>query len=205
LSRLAEARVDRGVEGAGSVTDETSRERALVGRLREGDRRAFDAIYDAHRARVFGFLLRLSGRRDVAEDLLQETFLRLAKHAARLDPDTRIRPWLFTVARNAFVSHRRAAMLDLSRLGELALWPRTEAAADTPLDVAEATEKERALEAALQNMPLKYREAILCVAVEGLSPSEAAEVLGLAPDALRQRLSRARAMIREHLEGRGAR
>jgi RNA polymerase sigma-70 factor (ECF subfamily) len=205
LSRLAEARVDRGVEGGGAVTDETSRERALVGRLREGDRRAFDAIYDAHRARVFGFLLRLSGRRDVAEDLLQETFLRLAKHAARLDPDTRIRPWLFTVARNAFVSHRRAAMLDLSRLGELALWPRTEAAADTPLDVAEATEKERALEAALQNMPLKYREAILCVAVEGLSPSEAAEVLGLAPDALRQRLSRARAMIREHLEGRGAR
>src|SRR5437899_9441374 len=79
-------------------------ELALVERLRQRDADAFDEVYAAFNTRLFTFLVRLSRRRDVAEDLLEETWLRLVKHAQRLRADTRLGPWLFTVARHLHVS-----------------------------------------------------------------------------------------------------
>ncbi len=97
---------------------------ALVGRLRERDADAFDAIHEAFHARLFTFLLRLSRRRDVAEDLLEETWLRLVKHAPRLRPDTRLGPWLFTVAPHLHVSYVRSRVLEDSAVTSLiSLWP----------------------------------------------------------------------------------
>ena len=101
-------------------------EAELVARLRSGDAEAFDAIYDEYRPRIFGFLLRLSRRRTVAEDLLDETFLRLVRHAPALRTDTNLGAWLFTVARNLYWSYRRASALedDVEPL-TLSLWPIT--------------------------------------------------------------------------------
>ncbi len=170
---------------------------ALVCALRAGEARAFDAAYGRYRARIFSFLLRLARRRDVAEDLLQETFVRLAKHARTLAEDTVLGAWLFTVARNLWRSHRRWRLLDAERLREVGLWPS--ASSVTPLALSEATETERRLEAALLALPEMYREVLLLVAVERLEPQRAAEVLGLRADAVRQRLLRARAMLSQAL------
>src|SRR5262252_10671586 len=87
-------------------------ELALVERLRQSDAAAFDAVYAAFNTRLFTFLLRLSRHRDVAEDLLEETWLRLVKHARRLRADTSLGPWLFTVARNLHVSFVRSRVLE---------------------------------------------------------------------------------------------
>src|ERR1700747_3409806 len=87
-------------------------ELALVARLREGDADAIDDAYAEFNTRLFTFLVRLSRRRDVAEDLLEETWLRLVTHAQRLAADTRLGPWLFTVARNLHVSYIRSRMLE---------------------------------------------------------------------------------------------
>src|SRR6478736_8588586 len=109
-----------------SVTEDMDREIeiALVGRLREGDTDAFDAVHEIFNARLFTFLLRLSRRRDVAEDLLEEMWLRLVKHGRRLRADTRLGPWLFTVARNLHVSYQRSRALENSATaGLMALWP----------------------------------------------------------------------------------
>ena len=86
-------------------------ERSLVARLRAGDTGAFDDVYEAYRPRVFSFLLRMSRSRTVAEDLLDETWLRLVRSAHDLRPDTRIGPWLFTVARNLYWSYRRTLLV----------------------------------------------------------------------------------------------
>lgn len=174
-------------------------EKQLVGRLRSGDEAAFDALYDAYRPRLYSFLVRLARRQDLAEDLLQETWLRLARAAIDLPEDTRIGAWLFTVARNLFVSYRRWALLDVDRLQELSLWPRSEPDA-SPFDAASAGELERNLERALALLPLADREVLLLVGVERMEPSEAAEVLGIRPEALRKRLSRARARLLGMLE-----
>lgn len=167
----------------------------LVERLRDGDPPAFDAVYDELNGRLFTFLLRLSRRRDVAEDLLEETWLRLVTHAARLRPDTRIAPWLFTVARHLYVSYVRSRVLeDSASAGLIALWPFS-ISHSSPFEAAAASELERRIERALSSMPASSREVLLLIAVGGLDHADAADVCGISQDALRQRLSRARALL----------
>lgn len=172
----------------------------LVARLREGDADAFDVVYDAYRARLYSFLLRLSRRRDVSEDLLEETWLRLVTHRDRLKPDTRLGPWLFTVARNLYWSYLRSRHLEEAHAAQLiGLWP-TAPSRPSPFDVAAGDELEARVWKALASMPVAYREVLLLVGAEGLTPGEAAEVCGVKPEALRKRLSRARAMLSAALD-----
>jgi RNA polymerase sigma factor (sigma-70 family) len=107
---------------------------------------------------------------------------------------------LFTVARNLYLSHRRWALLDLERLSELRLWSMLAPPPESPLAHAATDERLALLEQAIAALPLAYREVILLVGVEGMSPSEAATVLGSNGAAVRQRLARARAMLRELLD-----
>jgi RNA polymerase sigma-70 factor (ECF subfamily) len=190
LSRPETSRVDPGV-------GEPSDDEILRG-LQSSDPAAFEAAYTRHRAPLYSFLVRLTGRRWLAEDLLQETWLRLSRSAPDLPADTRLRAWLFTVARNLFVSHRRWTLLDADRLRQLGMLPTS--ASESPFEQAAANQTQTRLERALASLPVDAREVLLLVAVERLEPSEAASIVGLRPDALRQRLSRARAMLSERLE-----
>jgi RNA polymerase sigma-70 factor (ECF subfamily) len=176
-------------------------ELAVVERLRRGDPDAFDEVYTAFNTRLFTFLVRLSRRRDVAEDLLEETWLRLVKHSRRLQADTRLGPWLFTVARNLHVSFTRSRMLEDSASASLmALWPFS-SERSSPFEAAEASELERRIERALAAMPPAAREVLLLVGVAGLDHSDAADVCGITPEALRQRLHRAREALSKALDG----
>lgn len=172
----------------------------LVARLKAADAAAFEAVYEAFRPRLFSFLVRLSRRRDVAEDLLEETWLRLVTHAAGLADDTRLAAWLFTVARNLYASWCRHRALDEGRLLDLLpSWPPP-ARGETPFESAARNETERRLEAALARLSQNDRETLLLVADEGLTPSDAAAALGLAPEALRKRLQRARERLAAELD-----
>jgi RNA polymerase sigma-70 factor (ECF subfamily) len=175
-------------------------ERPLVAGLRAGDPAAFDEVYETYRPRVFAFLLRMSRSRTVAEDLLEDVWLRLVRHAADLRPDTRPGAWLFTVARNLYWSHRRGSLLEETVGPELlGLWP-SPAPWPSPFDLAAAGELERRVELALSRLSPQHREVLLLVAREGLTPADAAAVCGIAPEALRQRLSRARAALARRLD-----
>ena len=176
-------------------------ELALVDRLRDGDAAAFDVVYDAYRARLFSFLARLGRSREVAEDLAEETWLRLVESAPRLRADTRLGPWLFTVARNLYYSYCRSRVVSEAAADSLiGLWPLG-TPRPSPFEVTAAHELERRVERALARMPASHREALLLVGVEGLTPAEAAGVCALTPDAFRQRLSRARAALDRELAG----
>jgi RNA polymerase sigma-70 factor (ECF subfamily) len=163
-----------------------------VARLKAGDPAAFEAIYEAYRPRLFAFLVRLSRRRDVAEDLLEETWLRLVTRAATLIDDARLAPWLFAVARNLYFSWCRSRAVDETRATDLdPAWPAPERG-DSPFAAVARAELESRMEAALARLPLRDRELLLLVGVEGLTPSEAAGVCGLPAVTLRARLHRAR-------------
>jgi RNA polymerase sigma-70 factor, ECF subfamily len=166
----------------------------LVARLKKCDAAAFDEVFERYRARLFGFLVRLSGRRDVAEDLLQETWLRLATRVLTLRDDAKLGPWLFTVARNLHSSYRRATLLTTTRLAEFFTHQHGRDEAPSPFENAVRDEHEKRLERALASLPLRYREVLL-VAMEGVCQSEGAAVCGLSPAAFRKRLSRARNMM----------
>ncbi len=169
-----------------------------MSRLRAGDADAFDAVYAEYNTRLFAFLARLSRNRATAEDLLEETWLRLVSHAERLREDSQLGAWLFTVARNLYVSYCRSRMLeDVHALDSIGLWPS--GCPSSPFEETAGHELGVRLEAALAELPLQYREALLLVAIEGLTPSQAAQVCGVSGEAMRQRLSRGRAMLAERL------
>jgi RNA polymerase sigma-70 factor (ECF subfamily) len=167
----------------------------LLRGLQRGDRAALGRAYEKYRARVYSFLLRLSGRRDVADDLLHETWIKLARAAPRLRDDTRLLSWLFTVARNEFMSYRRWSLLDVTRLLSLAVDEST-----NPEEQAEASARITRLERALATLPTSSREVLLLVGVEGIDQDEVARIVGVSYAALRQRLSRARAELAERVE-----
>jgi len=175
-------------------------ELALVARLRAGDATAFDAVLEQYHAPLFNFLARLSRRRDLAEDLLEETWLRLVARAPALREDTRLGPWLFTVARNLYVSYCRSRLVEDSHVATIiGLWP-CGTPHPSPFESVAATESERRIEAALAALPVLYREALLLVGFQGLSIAEASEVCSVSPDAMRQRISRGRALLVRRLD-----
>jgi len=166
-------------------------DRDLVALLRERDARGFDAAYARYAARVYGFLVRLTRSRALADDLLQQTFMRLAERGPSLRPESDLRAWLFTVARNALHSHARAAA--------------TAARAEPPCVIIDGalTESSLALnelEMALARLTREDRELLLLIGVEGLGPREVAFMFGIDPAVLRKRLSRARARLAEVLD-----
>jgi RNA polymerase sigma-70 factor (ECF subfamily) len=124
----------------------------LVRRVREGDGAAFDAVHAEFNARLFGFLARLAGSRDTAEDLLEETWLRFVAHAGRLQGDTRLGPWLFTVARNLYVSYCRSRAFEASQaIQSIGLWPA--GFSESPFEHAAGSELEHRVAAALAELP----------------------------------------------------
>ncbi len=178
---------------------DADREQHWLAELRGGDEAAFRQIYRTYRPRLYTFLCRLSGRSDVAEDLLQEVWLRLAAHPPEPRAGLTLAPWLFRVARNVFVSYLRNRNLDSNRLGELDVFKFHAAPGPGPLEALAESESVRSLEQALRRLPSMDRQTVLLVAAGGLAPAEAAGVLGMRPDAFRQRLSRARARLAELL------
>jgi RNA polymerase sigma-70 factor (ECF subfamily) len=175
-----------------------------VARLRSGDPAAFGDVYARFSDPTYRFLLRLSGRREVAMDLHQDTWLSAARHARGLAEETDLAAWLFTIARNKHRSWRRFVALDWLRFdrdaGDIGDIP--EAAAEASR--MDARDELESLEKALMKLPEGHREVLLLIGVEGLSSAQAADVLGIQPDALRQRLSRARAALAGELEGQEA-
>jgi RNA polymerase sigma-70 factor (ECF subfamily) len=182
---------------AAVAADPPEDERWLEGLLR-GEPAAFDGVFAAYRSRVFGYLARMTGRRDLAEDLTQEVFLRLARSARGLRPDTRLRAWLFTVAHNVMISHARAQQVTFALAAELAQRPPSPG--PTPFEAVAQSATQARIERALGQLPAGYREVLLLVAIEGLSAADAAAALGLTPEAVRQRLSRARTMLSPALD-----
>jgi len=170
----------------------------LVAGLRAGDADSFAGVYQAYRPRLFGFFIRMTGDRAVAEDLLQEAWLRLARSASALRPDTSIGAWLFTVSRNLVHNYRRSRCLEDEPLDPLRHdFPAHGA---DPFEAASMNELESRLERGLAMVPVRYREVLLLVGVAGVSPTDAARICQITPEALRQRLARARAMLAHILD-----
>jgi RNA polymerase sigma-70 factor (ECF subfamily) len=175
-----------------------SPDRDVLSLLQQGDSRGFDIAYARYAERIFGFLLRLSRSRALAEDLFQHTFMRLAQAGARLRVDSDLRAWLFSVARNAFHSHARSARSQsVEACADIELLPAPRGAGASP-DSGLALDE---LERALAGLNPGDRELLLLFGVEGLSYTELAQVMGLDQVTVRKRVSRARARLAEALDG----
>jgi RNA polymerase sigma-70 factor, ECF subfamily len=163
--------------------------------LRARDPNGFDLAYASYRQPIYAFLFRLAGRRDVADDLFQETWLRLAEHAPKLRPDSDLQRWLFTVARNAYRSFARSK--------RAAPWAEAPNAREPSHDDGTRPDQRLALsdlERALLVLSVDERELLLLIGVDGLRQDTLAGMLGIEASTLRQRVTRARARLARELE-----
>jgi RNA polymerase sigma factor (sigma-70 family) len=168
-------------------------ERARV--ARRADEVELTSIYEERRGELYAFLVGMTRDADVAEDLLQETFLRLVREARAGRMPDEVRPWLYRTAANAAIDRgRRGATL-------LRLLPRLLDRGDPPRPDAEALRSERAAElhAALAHLAPDRRAALL-LAARGFSGREVASLIGRSEDATRTLLCRARLELRGLLD-----
>ena len=156
--------------------------------LREGRPESLRELVDRHGPVVLNFLFRMTGDRALAEDLSQETFLRVFRHASSYVPGGGFRAWLFAIARNlAFKQGRRPAPAPPP--------PPAEAA----LDAARHRELQAAVSSALDRIEEPFRSALVLCSVDGVSYKEAADACGCSVKTISSRLARARARLRELL------
>jgi len=173
-------------------------EKKLISLLKKGDNRAFELIFKEYRARIYSYLVRLSNNREVAENISQEVWLRLATNTPDFTEKNSLACWLFTVARNLFYSHlrkniKRRAILKINLLLLIEDGPKS------PFEEAACSEQEAQLERALVELPLKYREIILLVILDGMDTREAAALCGISYTAARTRLSRAKTLLQKNI------
>jgi RNA polymerase sigma factor (sigma-70 family) len=172
-------------------------DRDLVQALRRGEQGALDEVYRRYRERIWRFLARLAWSEAEAEDLFQETWLAVARHARHLRGETNLLVWLYTIARN---KHRNSLRFRaFARRRQLELERAPTAAPPSPDEAAHARREIDRVTMALTHLPDAHREVLLLCASERLEPAEAARVLGIREDALRKRLSRARSALGQWL------
>ena len=171
---------------------------ALVARARSGDRDAFCALVDAYYDDLARFAVRYLGKQEDAEDALQETFLRAYRHLGRYVEREAFRSWLFRI----LVNRCRTLARQRGRRGGILIRDE-EALRQFPDARASASssgfELRDALNAALQWLEPKLREAFLLKHGEGLEYSEIASLTGASESALKMRVKRACEQLRPRM------
>lgn len=189
------------------TTDADALDRADMERLVAGQDAALNDLMERHATGVFHFLYRMLGNEDDANDLAQETFVRVYRARKTYCAEHRFSTWLFTIAanlarnqlrwrsRHQHVSLEAELETHSERLGD-ALPAQT----TTPHQQADARERAEAVRMAAQRLPADLREAIVLCEWEDVSINEAAAILKTTPKAVESRCYRARQLLRERLK-----
>jgi RNA polymerase sigma-70 factor (ECF subfamily) len=162
-------------------------------RTAKGDAVAFRALADAHLVKIMNYAYRLLRDRTEAEDVAQETFLRLWKDAGRYEPKARVVTWLYRIAHNLCIDRLRGRREEPSETLD------EERTSQEPGGLLDRKRVALEVERALASLPERQRAAITLVHYQGLSNVEAAAVLDVEVDALESLLARGRRSLRQKL------
>ncbi len=178
---------------------------AVIARgLKKHDAQMLDLLIEQYQHRLLRYLLFLAGERDLAEDLFQETWMRVLTRGAQYDGRARFDTWLFTIARNLVIDNsrkRRVASLDEMTENNEDAQP-FEIASDepSPLDYLRVGEQNALLAEVLLRLDANYREVLTLRFHEELSLEEIATVTQAPLSTVKSRLYRGLAALRPHLE-----
>jgi len=180
---------------------EDTLERDLVEKVRAGNRAAFDQLAAIHLPRLLSLSRRMLGSGDEAQDALQNALASTWIARAKLDPSKPIAAYLTTVTLNKCrdrLRRRKAAML----LGLGAFDPDLPVPSDAPDAESEIADRQalRQVSREIEHLPIRLREALVLVAIDGRSQREAAELLGVTEKTIETRVYRARQRLREKLD-----
>lgn len=179
----------------------------LVAAFQEGDVSAFDTLVGRWDRKIQGAIYRVLGANEDARDLCQEVFLKAYRALGGFKREARFSSWLYQIALNACRDRLRRGrgrtQLSLDDLGDGG--QELTQSGPTPLDLVEARDLARAVQAAMAALPLEQREVIALKEYQGLTFVEIAEALDVPVSTVKTRLYRGLGQLREQLERRGVR
>jgi RNA polymerase sigma-70 factor, ECF subfamily len=181
-----------------------------VARLRRGDLEALSALVARYQNRLYRYLLRLVRQQAEAEDLFQETWLRVATKIGTFDASRNFDAWLFTVARNLAFDHLRRLRPESldepapgSESGESAA-ARLASSERPPIEGLLERERYGLVQEAMETLPTVYREVLTLRFEEEMKIEEIARVLGAPLSTVKSRLRRSLEQMRTHMEARSS-
>ena len=168
-----------------------ARDKALVGRVRAGDARAFDALVHAYMRQAFQLAYRVVGHREDAEDLVQEAFLAAHQYLESYDVERPFGPWLMRIVLNRGANLRRSRARRETE-------PEVDAVSPAPsaLDDSERAEARVMLTRALATLSERQRMIVTLFDVDDMTSTEIGELLDLSPGTVRWHLHEARRTLR---------
>jgi len=180
--------------------------RDLMARYCDGDASAFRELYAAVAPRLHGYLVKMARHRALADDLLQQTFLKVHRARAAYVRGADPVPWIYAIAHRTFIDEVRKTKRAIVKVGDGDELP--EIGADITGQAAgrrdEPTDPElvKAAMDALAQLPEQQREAVVLTKLDGKSVAEAAEIAGTTVGAMKVRAHRGYEALRKLLRGR---
>jgi RNA polymerase sigma-70 factor (ECF subfamily) len=200
------------VHGVGVLMAETvpslnasdAQDLAWMDRVKQGDLAAFEALVEAHQARVIGTVVKMLGDDADAEDIAQQVFLRVWNSASRYEPNAKFTTWLFTILRNLVFNEmrrrKRHPSVPLEREEDDRPFQAEDANSKSPATALLDAEMQDAIQAAIESLPEVQRMAIVLRRYQDVSYEEMAKILDLSVPAVKSVLFRARTELREKLQ-----
>ena len=179
--------------------DEVELARALT----SGEPQAFERFVEHFRSKIFHYSLMMCGQPDDAEEVAQETLLKVFQNFDHLREPEHVRAWIFRIAKNACLMQRRKSVFAPEQeLSVEELPPSSEItdSANLPEDELQRSEVRAVLHQVISELPPAYRCVVLLRDIEQLSTDEAAQILDLTAEAVKTRLHRARLAMRQKLD-----
>jgi RNA polymerase sigma-70 factor, ECF subfamily len=170
---------------------ETRTDESLLPAVARGEEEAIEILLDRYWTRAYTLAYRLVGEASAAEDVAQETFIRVLENAARFDPSRRFRPWLFQILTNQARKHHRSAGRRAGHEAQAAALPRVEPSHGEQAEVVHAC---------LATLPEQQREPIALHYLEGLTYQEIAEALAWPLGTVTSRVRRGLETLRTRLQ-----
>lgn len=174
------------------LSAEASEDAALLRRVAAGEEAALRVLYERHAGGMLRLIRRLTARREVAEEILQESWLAVWRSAGAYRGEAPVRAWLLGVARRQAHNRLRRAEPALVELEDAVDLPTAEPAVE---DQVLARAERRDLVAAVLELPEHLREVLVLVLVEDLPYPEVAAVLGVPPGTVKSRMWTARRLL----------
>jgi RNA polymerase sigma-70 factor (ECF subfamily) len=177
-------------------------DQALVLAVQAGSLDALGVLYDRHRRMVYRTALAICGDPEAAADLLQDVFLRLFRFARRIDSNRPLEPWLYRVTANlayTWVKRRHRWSRPLEDIAEWLVGSKR----NSPQTIAETDEEAKAVQQAIQQLPLPQRVVVVLYYINDLSLQEIAEILDVPQGTVKSRLHYGRLALKKHLRGPG--
>ena len=172
-------------------------EQELIQELQRGSQRALGELYQEFSSGVLAYCLKILADRQLAEDVVQETFLKVRQHASSIQKNESFKSWIFRIARNEALMQIRKQRQN-GQIDDNKVWEE-----ETPHQQLVQLERAELVNRMLDGLKHEYREVLVLLVYENMSYAEIATVTGTTESSVKSRIFRARKAMVERLEGLG--